>query len=144
MADDAPHCTPELLDKASNDFNGLKGGGLPYCLSDAERDRASLRAVLDAVRPASLLALENRTCAVVGSSGWLRGNRLGKSIDKHDVVIRLNGAPANDSRFTQDVGKKTTIRMFDIGAYATHFDWTAKHIDELRVGGRSHVAQSSV
>ena len=132
VADDAPRCTPELLAKAAADFNGLNGGGLPYCLPDAERRRASLLAVLGGVKPRSLLALKSRTCAVVGSSGWLRGSRLGRSIDKHDVVIRLNGAPANGSRFTQDVGERTTIRMFDIGAYATQFDWTSKHVDELR------------
>ena len=132
-SDAPPRCTAELLAKTNSDFIGLKGGGLPYCLPEAERGRASLRAVLSAVRLRSLLQLKGRSCAVVGSSGWLRGSRLGESIDKHDVVIRMNGAPANGSRrFVEDVGERTSIRMFDIGAYATQFDWTDAHVAELR------------
>ena len=52
-----------------------------------------------------------RTCAVVGSSGNLVGSALGASIDSHDVVIRMNDAPAADSAHEVDVGKRTTLRL---------------------------------
>ena len=49
-------------------------------------------------------------CAVVGSSGvLLDGAALGKEIDGHDIVIRLNAAPVEG--FEERVGHFTSVRM---------------------------------
>ena len=51
------------------------------------------------------------SCAVVGSSGTLLHHRLGREIDAHDAVIRVNGAPLG-ARFAPVVGTRTTWRLF--------------------------------
>ena len=50
-----------------------------------------------------------RTCAVVMSSGAMKGSRLGPSIDAHDFVFRFNLAPTIG--FESDVGARTTYDM---------------------------------
>mmetsp|Transcript_9634 Transcript_9634/g.19981 ORF Transcript_9634/g.19981 Transcript_9634/m.19981 type:complete len:384 (-) Transcript_9634:310-1461(-) len=52
-----------------------------------------------------------RTCAVVGNSGTLLDSHYGASIDKHDVVIRMNQAPTKGSE--PHVGRKTTFRIMN-------------------------------
>ena len=52
-----------------------------------------------------------RSCAVVGSSGTLLHQRLGKEIDRHDAVIRVNGAPLGE-QYKPFAGSKTTWRLF--------------------------------
>ena len=81
-------------------------GDLALGLSDFCYAKAA-GAVLGAVGAHALHALPRRTCAVVASSGSLYGSGLGAAIDAHDVVIRANGAPANGSRYTADVGLDT-------------------------------------
>ena len=49
------------------------------------------------------------SCAVVGNSPLLLGQRAGPSIDGHDVVIRFNFAPTRG--FEPDVGTKTSVRV---------------------------------
>ena len=49
------------------------------------------------------------SCAVVGNSPLLLGQRAGPSIDSHDVVIRFNFAPTRG--FEPDVGTKTSVRV---------------------------------
>jgi len=56
------------------------------------------------------LACRFRTCAVVGSSGNLRGGGLGRLIDAHDAVIRINAAPVS-SQHEAAVGRRTTWRV---------------------------------
>uniref|UniRef100_A0AAQ4R3I4 alpha-N-acetylgalactosaminide alpha-2,6-sialyltransferase n=1 Tax=Gasterosteus aculeatus aculeatus TaxID=481459 RepID=A0AAQ4R3I4_GASAC len=46
-------------------------------------------------------------CAVVGTSGILYGSKLGKEIDAHDFVFRMNGAVIKG--FEEDVGNKTSV-----------------------------------
>ncbi|XP_053366873.1 alpha-N-acetylgalactosaminide alpha-2,6-sialyltransferase 1-like [Clarias gariepinus] len=46
-------------------------------------------------------------CAVVGTSGILNGSRMGKEIDSHDYVFRVNGAVTKG--FEEDVGNKTSV-----------------------------------
>jgi len=49
-------------------------------------------------------------CAVVGSSGAaLTGRGLGREIDGHDLVFRMNDAPT--AGFEQDVGARTDFRV---------------------------------
>lgn len=50
-----------------------------------------------------------RTCAVVSSAGSILRSSLGKEIDSHDAVLRLNAAPIQG--YHMDVGTKTTIRI---------------------------------
>ena len=66
----------------------------------------------------SMLRNTSRSCALVGNSGMLRGSRHGPLIDGHEVVIRMNFAPAV-GRHAADVGRRTTIRLL------THFPWRA-------------------
>ncbi|KAM8837468.1 alpha-N-acetylgalactosaminide alpha-2,6-sialyltransferase 1-like isoform 2-T2 [Spinachia spinachia] len=46
-------------------------------------------------------------CAVVGTSGILYGSKLGKEIDAHDYVFRMNGAVIKG--FEEDVGNRTSV-----------------------------------
>ena len=49
------------------------------------------------------------TAMVVGSSGSLLRSRLGKRIDSHDAVIRMNMSPIIN--YKKHVGSRTTIRL---------------------------------
>ncbi|KAM9296787.1 alpha-N-acetylgalactosaminide alpha-2,6-sialyltransferase 2-like [Gastrophryne carolinensis] len=49
-------------------------------------------------------------CAVVGNAGILNGSRMGKEIDAHDYVFRVNGAILKG--FEKDVGNKTSFYFF--------------------------------
>eukprot|EP00392_Amoebophrya_sp_AT5.2_P004934 g4943.t1 len=68
--------------------------------------------------PGELVPRKSRTCAVVGSSGILETTGPhGAGIDAHDVVIRLNGAPAGTPHFEQEeqlariAGTRTDLRV---------------------------------
>uniref|UniRef100_A0A8C5MLV6 alpha-N-acetylgalactosaminide alpha-2,6-sialyltransferase n=1 Tax=Leptobrachium leishanense TaxID=445787 RepID=A0A8C5MLV6_9ANUR len=50
------------------------------------------------------------SCAVVGNGGILNGSRLGKEIDLHDYVFRVNGAVTNG--YETDVGNRTSFYGF--------------------------------
>ena len=49
------------------------------------------------------------SCAVVGSSGTLRGRSFGRAIDAHEAVFRINAAPTFGH--TAAVGTRTTWRI---------------------------------
>jgi len=53
--------------------------------------------------------LVGSSCAVVSSSGELRGSNLGQAIDAHEVVIRFNDAQT--AGYEADVGSKSSIRF---------------------------------
>ncbi|XP_035001405.2 alpha-N-acetylgalactosaminide alpha-2,6-sialyltransferase 1 [Hippoglossus stenolepis] len=46
-------------------------------------------------------------CAVVGNSGILTDSKMGKEIDSHDYVFRMNGAAIKG--YEEDVGNKTSV-----------------------------------
>ncbi|KAM8728996.1 alpha-N-acetylgalactosaminide alpha-2,6-sialyltransferase 1-like [Acanthopagrus schlegelii] len=46
-------------------------------------------------------------CAVVGTAGILNGSRMGKEIDAHDYVFRMNGAVTKG--YEEDVGNRTSV-----------------------------------
>ncbi|XP_073540064.1 alpha-N-acetylgalactosaminide alpha-2,6-sialyltransferase 1 isoform X2 [Phyllobates terribilis] len=50
------------------------------------------------------------TCAVVGNGGILNASRMGKEIDSHDYVFRVNGAVRKG--YEDDVGKRTSFYGF--------------------------------
>ena len=52
------------------------------------------------------------TCALIGSSGVLTGSNLGRAIDGHDTVLRLNQAPATED-FAEDVGSRVDFRLLN-------------------------------
>ncbi|XP_054455504.1 alpha-N-acetylgalactosaminide alpha-2,6-sialyltransferase 1-like, partial [Anoplopoma fimbria] len=47
------------------------------------------------------------SCAVVGMGGILNGSKMGKEIDAHDYVFRMNGAITKG--FEEDVGNRTSV-----------------------------------
>lgn len=60
--------------------------------------------------PASIEKLDCKTCIVVGNSFSNKNSLLGTSIDKYDVIIRMNDAPVRG--YEDDVGSRTTVRLF--------------------------------
>ncbi|KAF1373673.1 hypothetical protein PFLUV_G00241390 [Perca fluviatilis] len=46
-------------------------------------------------------------CAVVGNAGILNGSKMGKEIDAHDYVFRMNGAITQG--YEEDVGNRTSV-----------------------------------
>mmetsp|Transcript_37570 Transcript_37570/g.85548 ORF Transcript_37570/g.85548 Transcript_37570/m.85548 type:complete len:340 (+) Transcript_37570:371-1390(+) len=50
-----------------------------------------------------------KSCAVVGSAGHLRHSGLGKEVDRHETIVRINDAPTRG--FEDDVGSRTTHRF---------------------------------
>ena len=51
------------------------------------------------------------SCAVVGSSGYMKLAQFGQAIDTHDIVVRLNQSPVK--AFARWVGTKTTMRVLN-------------------------------
>jgi hypothetical protein len=53
--------------------------------------------------------LEGKNVALVGPASYMMGSGLGKEIDKHDVVVRINRGIESISVFENDLGKRTDI-----------------------------------
>lgn len=61
-----------------------------------------------------LTLLKNKSAVVVGSGASLLGKKLGSTIDKHDIVLRINrGIPYK--RYQEDVGSRTDIVSWGMG-----------------------------
>ncbi|PKU36884.1 cmp-n-acetylneuraminate-beta-galactosamide-alpha- -sialyltransferase 4-like isoform x5 [Limosa lapponica baueri] len=60
--------------------------------------------------PGSFGRLWCQRCIVVGNGYSIHGQRFGKMIDSHHVIIRLNDAPVKEHK--KDVGERTSIRLF--------------------------------
>ena len=99
------------------------------------------------------------SCAVIGSGGVLRYSELGTIIDRHESVIRFNGAPTL-GLYSKDVGSRTTLqlstlvpwrhwrRRVDAAQLATtrdnalycHNSWLGNcWLDALKSGNSSHI-----
>jgi len=57
------------------------------------------------------------SCAVVGSAGFLRLQRLGEEIDAHEFIVRANLAPVGG--FEHIVGRRTSMRVLNSEAIGT-------------------------
>ena len=68
-------------------YRGSKGQA-PYVLPYIKTSSRYWDQVTD-----DMCAEVEKTCIVVGSSSYLRGSKLGKIIDNHDIIIRFNDAP---------------------------------------------------
>lgn len=92
---------------------GLYDGGARALVGRANDTRLSACAALAkriAVRRQNVNPPKHASCAVVGSGGILRYSGHGKEIDKHEFVIRFNGAPTL-SLYHADVGSRTTFQL---------------------------------
>ncbi|KAM9175233.1 CMP-N-acetylneuraminate-beta-galactosamide-alpha-2,3-sialyltransferase 4 isoform 2-T2 [Mergus octosetaceus] len=83
---------------------------LPYGTKGSEDVLLRLLSVTSYSLPESIQSLKCRRCAVVGNGHRLRNSSMGETINTYDVVIRLNNAPVHG--YEQDVGSKTTMRLF--------------------------------
>ncbi|XP_056622291.1 CMP-N-acetylneuraminate-beta-galactosamide-alpha-2,3-sialyltransferase 4 isoform X2 [Triplophysa dalaica] len=104
---------PELFLKLEDFFwrKHLSTNSLPYGIKDSELLLLKVLAVVASYSmPANIESLDCRTCVVIGNSFSVKNSSLGETINKYDVVIRLNDAPVRG--FQEDVGNKTTLRLF--------------------------------
>ncbi len=53
--------------------------------------------------------IEGKSVAVVGPASYLEGSGLGKEIDSHDLVIRINRGCELINKYSIDIGEKTDI-----------------------------------
>ncbi|XP_030361321.1 CMP-N-acetylneuraminate-beta-galactosamide-alpha-2,3-sialyltransferase 4 isoform X8 [Strigops habroptila] len=83
---------------------------LPYGTKGSEDVLLRLLSITHYSLPKSIQRLKCRRCAVVGNGHRLRNSSMGETINTYDVVIRLNNAPVHG--YEQDVGSKTTMRLF--------------------------------
>ncbi|XP_054853831.1 CMP-N-acetylneuraminate-beta-galactosamide-alpha-2,3-sialyltransferase 4 isoform X1 [Eublepharis macularius] len=83
---------------------------LPYGTKGSEEILLRVLAITSYSLPESVQSLKCRRCAVVGNGHRLRNSSMGDTINKYDVVIRLNNAPVHG--YERDVGSKTTMRLF--------------------------------
>uniref|UniRef100_A0A8C8BHK9 CMP-N-acetylneuraminate-beta-galactosamide-alpha-2,3-sialyltransferase 4 n=1 Tax=Otus sunia TaxID=257818 RepID=A0A8C8BHK9_9STRI len=83
---------------------------LPYGTKGSEDVLLRLLSITHYSLPESIQSLKCRRCVVVGNGHRLRNSSMGETIDTYDVVIRLNNAPVHG--YEQDVGSKTTMRLF--------------------------------
>ena len=93
----------------------------PYGYKFGNGKRAFRPDELEAKRRNATLPSKRRfgSCAVVGSSGTLLHAKLGKEIDAHHAVFRVNGAPLGShyanggmKSYADVVGTRTTWRLF--------------------------------
>ncbi|XP_071961095.1 alpha-N-acetylgalactosaminide alpha-2,6-sialyltransferase 2-like [Antedon mediterranea] len=99
---------------SEEEYNRLHAFGMPFGLSFRDDLLYSdLQAILSKLpRVDSILDFSGKerpsclSCAVVGNGGILNGSKLGKEIDEHDLVFRVNHAIRRG--FEEDVGTKTT------------------------------------
>lgn len=96
---------------------------LPYGTKGSEDVLLRLLSITSYSLPESIQSLKCRRCVVVGNGHRLRNSSMGDTINTYDVVIRLNNAPVHG--YEQDVGSKTTMRLFY--PESAHFDPQAEN-----------------
>ncbi|TDH15066.1 hypothetical protein EPR50_G00027750 [Perca flavescens] len=89
----------------------LSNLALPYGIKSSESLLVKVLAVIgNDELPAKIENPECRTCVVIGNGFAIKNSSLGSTINKYDVVFRLNDAPVRG--YEEDVGNKTTMRFF--------------------------------
>ncbi|XP_059495050.1 CMP-N-acetylneuraminate-beta-galactosamide-alpha-2,3-sialyltransferase 4-like isoform X2 [Stegostoma tigrinum] len=83
---------------------------LPYGIKGNEVVVKKILARTQFNMPKEIDRLNCKRCVIVGNGNTLRNSSLGETINKYDVVIRLNNAPVRG--YEKDVGNKTTLRIF--------------------------------
>lgn len=53
--------------------------------------------------------IKDKTVAIVGPAQYMMGKKLGREIDDHDVVVRINRSIESCNDFGIDIGKKTDV-----------------------------------
>ncbi|XP_078055051.1 CMP-N-acetylneuraminate-beta-galactosamide-alpha-2,3-sialyltransferase 4-like [Mustelus asterias] len=83
---------------------------LPYGIKGNEAVVKKILIRTQSNMPDEIDRLNCKRCVIVGNGNTLRNSSLGDTINKYDVVIRLNNAPVRG--YENDVGNKTTLRIF--------------------------------
>ncbi|XP_078282655.1 CMP-N-acetylneuraminate-beta-galactosamide-alpha-2,3-sialyltransferase 4 isoform X2 [Rhinoraja longicauda] len=83
---------------------------LPYGIKGTEQSITRILAKIHYDMPESITRLACKRCVIIGNGFTLRNSSLGETINKYDVVIRINDAPVRG--YETDVGNKTTLRFF--------------------------------
>ncbi|XP_062894419.1 CMP-N-acetylneuraminate-beta-galactosamide-alpha-2,3-sialyltransferase 4-like isoform X1 [Mobula hypostoma] len=83
---------------------------LPYGIKGTEQSINRILAKIHYDMPENIKRLACKRCAIIGNGYTLRNSSLGETINKYDVVIRINDAPVRG--YEKDVGNKTTLRFF--------------------------------
>ncbi|XP_045550701.1 alpha-N-acetylgalactosaminide alpha-2,6-sialyltransferase 1 isoform X2 [Salmo salar] len=100
----------ELLNQS--EWNRLAYFNNPFGFMDYT-NYTEIKAVVDLIpKPREPLLLPRGNpgcicCAVVATGGILNGSRMGKEIDAHDYVFRMNGAITKG--YEEDVGNRTSV-----------------------------------
>uniref|UniRef100_UPI00398EAD26 CMP-N-acetylneuraminate-beta-galactosamide- alpha-2,3-sialyltransferase 4 n=1 Tax=Pristiophorus japonicus TaxID=55135 RepID=UPI00398EAD26 len=83
---------------------------LPYGIKGSELSINRILARIQYDMPESINRLACKRCAIIGNGYTLRNSSLGETINKYDIIIRINDAPVRG--YEKDVGSKTTLRFF--------------------------------
>merc|ERR1719215_2345850 len=78
------------------------------------------------------LPMRFHRCALGGSSSKMNGAGLGKRIDKHDTIIRVNRIPT--SKYKKDFGSRTDI-LFSGAVSEAHPRFSKKGFQYKKMGG---------
>jgi hypothetical protein len=89
------------------------------------------------VLPETSPEIRHKSCALVGNSGILKRTVFGKSIDKHEAVMRVNQAPVKG--YEKFVGSKITYRMLNNKWTTVYYEDGVANTDVP--GGTSNLAR---
>tara|TARA_X000000368_G_scaffold8369_1_gene6552 strand:- start:1687 stop:2877 length:1191 start_codon:yes stop_codon:yes gene_type:complete len=102
-----------------------------------EKDAFSSENVVNRVLPEQSPRIRHKSCALVGNSGILKRTQFGKSIDKHEAVMRVNQAPVKG--YEKYVGSKITYRMLNNKWTTVYYEDGVSNTDVP--GGTSNLAR---
>ena len=102
-----------------------------------EKDAFASQNVVNRVLPEQSPKIIHKSCALVGNSGILKRTQFGKSIDKHEAVMRVNQAPVKG--YEKYVGSKVTYRMLNNKWTTVYYEDGVSNTDVP--GGTSNLAR---
>ena len=98
----------ENIDRLGSAITNSAGKTLKDLISE---EKAGAFSFLPANASEALRGQRHADCAVLASGGGLQGASLGRQIDKHDFIVRINQAPTTNSK--TNVGSKTSLRLIN-------------------------------